>query len=237
MWPWSRKRKPEGEVSEGGSKILRHGGNEFNKPQFGVPDEASVEFAEKREAAYDNLFGKSAHVWHELLPLVPHIDVYRFPPGFKGRDYYTLATSGMSNFRMKLPPGIDIKYARAELIFYCTEPKDDYAELLRRIAHFPHDNNTWLGPGHTMPNGTPPAPVFGSAALDSFMFIPTIVSPDKDLPNKIKLDADPVSFLWVVPITTAECELKLRKGTSAILDLFNRFEHPFVFSGDRRSYV
>ena len=40
-----------------------------------------------------------------------------------------------------------------------------------------------------------------------------------------------------VLITSAECELKLREGTDAILDLFERFQHPFLLNEARRSYV
>lgn len=237
MWPWSRKPKKQEGFTKGGSRIIKHGGSEFDKPQFGVPDKASVDFARQREVVYDTIFGKCAQVWHELPSMIPHVDVYQFDPGNSGREFYTFVTSGMSDQRMMLPNDVGSKAARAELIFYCGKPKRDYNELLRRLAHFPHDNKTWLAAGHTMPNGTPPQLMFGSKVLDTLLFIPTIVGPDKELPDRLRLDGDPVNLLWVVPITTAECELKLNDGIGGLLDLFTKFDHPFVFSGDRRSYA
>jgi hypothetical protein len=237
MWPFSRK-KPGPETTPGGSRIIRYGGQEFDKPQFGVSAENQIEFAQQRAALYEELFGKGGGtVWHEMLPLVPHIDVYTHEPNHGGRDFFTLVTSGMSDFRMSLPAGAGVQYARAELILYTSTPKREYLELLRRLAHFPHDNHTWLGPGHTMPNGQPPELMFGSKVLDALFFIPTIVHPDKEIGKRLRLDGDPVSFLWVVPITSRECDLKLNQGTGALLDLFEREKHPFVFNGDRDGYV
>jgi hypothetical protein len=40
-----------------------------------------------------------------------------------------------------------------------------------------------------------------------------------------------------VPITGAELTLKLEKGTDALLDLFDAHLHPFVFNGERESYI
>jgi len=46
-----------------------------------------------------------------------------------------------------------------------------------------------------------------------------------------------VHFLWVVPLTSPECNLKLEKGVEAILDLFTEKRHPHVFDPARASYV
>ena len=138
---------------------------------------------------------------------------------------------------MTLPPDVSDAPCRVELIFYCSDPKEEYLETIRRLAHFPHDNKTWLGPGHTMPNGNPPAPLWGSAILDSFLFMPTIVKPDGSLPNQLVLGGQPVHFLWVVPLSSPECDLKLKKGFDAILDLFDVHQHPHVFDTGRKSYV
>jgi hypothetical protein len=57
------------------------------------------------------------------------------------------------------------------------------------------------------------------------------------LPEQLILAGDPVDLLWVVPLTSAECNLKLEKGFPAILDLFERRRHPHVYDPDRKSYV
>jgi hypothetical protein len=51
------------------------------------------------------------------------------------------------------------------------------------------------------------------------------------------LDGDPVEFLWPIPITQAELELKLNRGYDALMDRFNEVEHPVVLDPRRTSYV
>jgi hypothetical protein len=60
---------------------------------------------------------------------------------------------------------------------------------------------------------------------------------DKDLRDELILGGEGVEFLWVVPLTSAECRLKLAKGSGAILDLFSKNRHPHVFDPNRASYV
>jgi len=108
---------------------------------------------------------------------------------------------------------------------------------MRWLAHFPHNQKTWIGSGHTIPNGNPPEPMWGSKDLDTILLLETIVQSDAELPRKLDLAGDPVHFLWIVPLTTAECELKLEKGLGAILNLFDKNRHPHVFDPARASYV
>jgi len=193
------------------------------------------EFAVLREKVYQTLFGVPKHVWHEKTPLVPHIDICRYTPGHTGRAFYTLVTSGMSDLVMNVPPEIGYQCGRAELVFYCSEPRTEHAELLRRLAHFPFDNKTWLGPGHTME--TTAVSLLGSKALDYILFLPAAVSPDKSLPKELQIEGVPVNLLWVLPISSAELRLMQTEGLGVLLDLFSRQDHPLVFQPDRGSYV
>lgn len=125
---------------------------------------------------------------------------------------------------------------RVELVFYCSEPRQEYIETLRWLAHFPHDYKTWVGDGHTIPNGNPPEPFWGSEILDSMLLMPPIVNKDRTLPQELTVGGDPVDLLWVVPLSQKECDLKLAKGVNAIYDLFQKNRHPHVFDPDRKSY-
>lgn len=138
---------------------------------------------------------------------------------------------------MKVPAKAKGVPGRVELIFYCSEPKQEYLDTLRGLAHFPHDNKTWIGNGHTMPNGDPPEPFWDSPVLDTFLFMPPIVNRDASLADELSLAGEPVHLLWVVPLTTSECNLKLAKGFDAILDLFEQNQHPHIFDPNRISYV
>lgn len=235
---FSRKKPASKEVgqSSGGSRMIKYDNNDSSKPRIGFLEESTLANTEAREKIYTEMFGESDIVLHELLPLIPHIDVYRFPPN-SDRDFFTYVTGGMSDLAMNSPQKLGKDYSRAELVFYSTENRDEYPELLRWLAHFVHDHNTWLHWGHTMPNGQPPTPLFGTKKLDTLFFMPSILRPDSTLGDKLLIDQQPVHLIWCVPITTAECQLKLDKGSDAIYDLFEANQHPFAFAGDRKSYV
>jgi hypothetical protein len=147
----------------------------------------------------------------------------------------------MSDMRMKLPADApDDMPARTELIFYLPadrEPKDYYIDFLRTTARFPYDYDTWLCSGHTIPNGTPPRPIFPGAAFDTLLLIGTIVSPDNTLSERLVLDGDAVDFLWIIPITAGEREYQRAHGTSALLDVFEELQHPIEFIEKRSTYV
>jgi hypothetical protein len=229
------RNKPE--VSPGGSVIYRYPASEWAETPVGLPDETAAQFAEAREEVYARMFGEARSVLQEKRPLLPSIDVYTFCRRAKdGSDTYSLVTSGMSDLAMRTPAGAGVP-RRVELIFYCKEPKQEYLETLRWLAHFPHDQKAWIGAGHTIPNGDPPAPFWGSSILDTILFMPTVVLRDQKLHEQLILDGDPVDFLWVVPLSKRECKLKLAKGVSAIYELFDRHQHPHVFDPNRPSYV
>ncbi len=223
-------------ISKGGSSLIKYGDGDAPRPEIGFLAESTLANTEDRERVYSELFGESDMVLHELLPLIPHVDVYRFPPHGK-RDFFTFVTGGMSDLPMNAPTELGVDYRRAELVFYSTENRDEYSQLLRRMAHFVHDNNTWLHWGHTMPNGQPPEPLFGTSQLDTLFFMPSIVDPDSRLGDTLQIESEPVHLVWCVPITTAECQLKLDEGMDALYDVFDANNHPFAFSGDRQSYV
>jgi len=236
-WLSGRKRGPRivGE-SKGGSRLLKYGGAEFDSPTAGFVDDSIAIDPEERERIYEEIFGPVDTVTHELVPLVPHVDVYWFAPTER-RPFFTFVTGGMSDLPMHTPSELGPAVRRIELVFYAAEDKTEYVELLRRLAHFAHDCQTWIHFGHTMPNGTPPEPFFGSTHLDNLFFMPSIVSPDSTLGERLAWRHEPVNLVWCVPITTAECNLKLERGSDALYDLFDERQHPFIFSGERASYV
>jgi hypothetical protein len=232
---WFGGKTPE--TSPGGSNIQRYSVKDFMKPRIGFSDEPTEDYTGAREDAYGRLFGESTSVSHEILPQIPHIDVYTYLRRAKdGRDNCVLVTGGMSDAGMRIPRGANVP-RRVELILYCTEPKPEYILTMRWLAHFPHNQKTWVGTGHTIPNGNPPEPFWGSNVLDTILLLPTIVQADAALPEQLKVAGEPVHFLWVVPLTTPECNLKLEKGLGAILDLFDKHRHSHVFTPDRASYV
>ena len=203
--------------------------------QSGDPDETAVRSAEARNNAYEKFFGPVERVFEEKSGRIPRTEVRAYRRrGPDGVRTYTLVTSGMSDLEMRVPARVRAP-RRVELIFYCSDAEPEYVETIRWLAHFPHAQKTWIGTGHTIPNGNPPAPFWGSSILDTMLLMPTIVQKDGTLPKELVLVGNGVEFLWVVPLTSAECQLKLAKGLDAILDLFQQNRHPFVFDPSRKS--
>jgi hypothetical protein len=230
----------EPEITPGGSGIIRHGMP--LRLRYEISDKSTLENIRLREQAYADLFGPDGVVYDDAMPgLIPHIDVYVYRPGFGRRDFYTVVTGGMSDLRMKLPEDAPADMpARVEMVFYLPgdrEPKEEYIAFMHKMGRFCFDYNTWLGWGHTIPNGNPPQPIFVGTKFDSLLVIGPPMSPDNELGKGLFLEGDAVHLLWVVPVTTAEREFKLEHGTQALLEIFDKVQHPFVFDETRASYV
>ena len=237
LFNWFSKGKSKPEVSPGGSVIHRYSNETWSPAQTGSTDASVASQADARHAAYAKIFGEVLQVWADEESRRPRIDVREYKRrAADGSGVYSLVTSGMSDLPMNVPNQLKAP-RRVELVLYCAEPQPQYVETLRWIAHFPHDQKTWVGSAHTIPNGDPPAPFWGSAILNTILLMPTIVQRDQKLKDELMIAGEGVDLLWVVPLTQAECELKLAKGLDAILDLFGRNRHPHVFDPNRRSYV
>src|SRR5438128_2445833 len=113
-------KKPPHKKSPGGSTIHRYSGDESAGPRIGFTGESTAGFSEAREKIYNEFFGEALNVSHEVIPLIPHIDVYTYQPGHNDRDFFTLVTGGMSDLEMTLPAGAAGAPRRVEFIFYCS---------------------------------------------------------------------------------------------------------------------
>jgi hypothetical protein len=231
--------------SEGGSIILEYNPAK-GKPQPGLSN-APEEWQELRVKHYKKWLGDSGNifVWHEVLPIIPHIDIHVFPPSLElKRNYFTLITSGMSDEKMTLPKSIDRQYARAELIFYLCEAettpyqteKPWYISAMQFFAHFPFDFKTWLAISHTIPNGNPPAAVVDGSLLTTALFLPATFEP-REFVEDFKLGDDKVNFLWLTFLSNEETEYKLEYGYNKLVDKLNSDNMPQVFNPFRQSII
>jgi hypothetical protein len=196
-------------------------------------------FAQEREKAYPAFFGKKWSVRRDAPRAAPPIDVYVFEPGEDDfgnkRDFYTLATSGMSDAAMPVPDGLP---RRAELLLYVQKPADEHVEVLQWLARLPHaQQGTWFGGGTTMTNGQPPQPIFEGGEANCYLFLFPVVGKDSELHSRLVLDGDPTVALWVVPITHPECQFILDNSLKDFLNVLDKKKHPFLLNEKRRSYV
>ncbi len=150
------------DVSPGGSPILVHSREKDFTPAQG---ESHIEAI---SAHIERHLGPISGVFHEIISDLVHIDVHVVPAS-EPFPYLRLVTSGMSDLPMTLPGGAP---GSAYMELMVTLPADwpisadafederNYwpVRLLKTLARLPHEYDTWLGFGHTIPNGHPAEP-------------------------------------------------------------------------------
>ena len=180
----------------------------------------------KIEKHIADTFGKAPDVFHEIVSDDLHIDVYVVAPT-KERNFYTLITCGMAEFPMNVPDGAE-EYKHAELALslpaswpleepYIQDERNYWPiRLLKVLARFPKDHNTWLGWGHTVPNGNPPEPYAEGIGLCGAIVLGLNTAPESFA--KLEADKKTVYIYGVVPLHKDEMDYKVAKGVDPLLN-------------------
>jgi Suppressor of fused protein (SUFU) len=195
----------------------------------------------------ERYIGKIYKVFHESISDTVHIDVHWVKPT-KKRPYHTLVTSGMSDLPMSVPDDDDDDNLSRYMELMMTLP--EFWELggesiydekwywpireIKFLARFPHKCDTWLGWGHTMPNGNPVEPFADNTALNGVILLPPLNAPEEFFNLAISEDKV-IEFYSVVPLYEEEMDLKLRKGSDELLDRFDKYGINDIISIDRRN--
>lgn len=209
------------ERSPGGSDILRH--------QATAGDGQVADADDARLVAHlARTIGAPVTVWHELVSDRVHVDVHVVPPSAE-RPWLTLVTSGMSARPMTLPadmPDADTwRHAELCLLLPPDWPLERPAlddernywpiRLLKTLARLPHEYRTWLGWGHSIPNGNPARTYAPDTQLSGALIIP----PNGEREDFFVVDGAPVLHIFqVLPVTAAEMAYKLEHGLDPLLD-------------------
>ena len=183
-------------------------------------------------------------VLHEIVSDLVHLDVHVVPP-YGERRCFTLVTSGMSDRPMSLPEEADSSpYAELMISLPADWPLNQEAfqdesnywpvRWLKMMARLPHEYDTWLGVGHTVPNGNPAEP-FAPNTNQCCMLVLPPVGLKAEAWSTTASDGRQISFFALCPIYEEEMELKLRKGTDALLARFERVGVDIVVDPRRRN--
>lgn len=93
--------------------------------------------------------------------------------------------------------------------------------MLKEVGRFVHEYRTWVGPGHTIAlGGEDHDPLTPGSLLTSVLLLQPVFEADSF--DELRVDGTRCRFLWVCPITEAEGQLTLEKGTSAPYDLMDQ---------------
>lgn len=174
--------------------------------------------------------GPVEQVFHEIVSPTVHVDIHWVAPS-AARPWHILVTSGMSERPMNAPEAMS-EFLYSELMVslpaswpISAEAFEDEANYwpirwLKILARFPHEYETWLSFGHTMPNGNPPEPFAPSTDLCGMMLVPPAQAPEL---FELKMDDGRTIHFWsLLPLYREEMDLKLEKGADALLDLFDQ---------------
>jgi hypothetical protein len=206
------------------------------QPRYRYKAPAPFEFAvgssetiEAVEAHITRHVGPVESVFHEIVSDKVHLDVHFVKAG-DGRPCHVLVTSGMSDRPMTLPEGVDAP-EYAELLI-CLPPdwklsQEDFGDeanywpvrWLKTLARLPHDYRTWLGAGHTVPNGDPPEPFADNTDLCGMLVLPPVRFGD-DFPV-LEAGGKRIGFYALIPLYADEMAFKLEHGTGDLLDRFD----------------
>jgi hypothetical protein len=231
------------ERSPSGSPILRH--ERADQPFTPSRQASNTEEIERRVA---ELVGPTDTVFHEVVSDLIHLDVHVARPS-PSREWWTLFTVGMSALPMTVPDDYpELRFAELAMklphwwkvdALGVTPPPADLEEWywpirgLKSLARLPHDYGTWLGFGHTVPNGDPAEPLAERTDLCAWLILPLL-----GMSNELRLSDGTVLNLYAVhAIHRDELELKLTEGIDALLDRFDAANVSEVLDPSRQSAV
>ena len=181
------------------------------------------------EKHIEHYYGNFEFVFHEKVSPDIHVDICLIPPS-EECNWYTLVTMGMGAHLMNVPNQLkEEQLERAELVICLPEYwkldkehlKDEKwywpIRLLKELARFPGENNTWLGWGHTVSYDGPLS--YTTELCASILINPpcgNVGGNTCTLP-----DGEEVNFYQVIPLYRDELEYKLKNGTQKLLDKMN----------------
>jgi Suppressor of fused protein (SUFU). len=229
------------EHSQGGQPIYRH----QREKEFQAPDNSNV-FMDEIIAHFEKHIGTVSTAYHEIISDLVHIDIHMIEPS-KDRDFYTFFTTGMSDKEMNVPEGAE-DYKLGELMI-CL-PKDwklseqDFKDernywpfrWLKILARLPHEYDTWLGFGHTIPNGDPARPFADNTKLSCLMLsYPLLVDNLKEFYRLELADGRAINFYSVLPLYREEMDFKLKHSAEDLLDKFDEHGVNELLETDRKN--
>ena len=228
------------EVTEGGSVVYRHT-SRARSPEVVEGDSANLE---RISSHIEQHLGEIDMVFHEILSDMVHVDVHWIKPTDE-MPFHTLVTTGMSDLPMSTPPGAEA-FAHAELMVRLPpewpiseeafKDENNYWPIrwLKQLARFPHEYQTWLFMGHTIPHGDPPEPFADNTNFCCWMLYPPIMVDEEFTTLEID-DEKTIFFFAIYPLYLQEMNLKLKKGAEALEGGFSKHQVTEVIDVERKN--
>jgi hypothetical protein len=169
-----------------------------------------------------------------------HVDLHLVLPT-KQRPAITVVTSGMSERPM---PGN--LYGELMLMLPPTWPTEGEAfeaeegywpfRLLKQLARLPHEYQTRLWLGDTVPNGDPPEPYARNTKLSGALIAPMVMA-EHEGAESLEYGGHEINLLAVWPLHADEMRVKLDQGLDRLLELLDEASIIELVDPDRPSVV
>ena len=234
------RSQDEAEFSPGGSQLFRH-------KERTVPFELAHGDSDSIEAISHHIeehIGPVESVFHEIISDLVHIDIHMVAPT-RQQPFYSLVTSGMSEAPMTVPDGLE-EFRFAELMIRLPADwpmtQDDFHDenhywpirLLKTLARLPHEYDTWLGFGHTVPHGDPAEPYASHTKFSCGLVLPMLNVPEGF--HELEISEDKViHFYGVYPLYAEETQFKLNQGADELVKRFEKYEISEVVQTRRKN--
>jgi tetratricopeptide (TPR) repeat protein len=186
----------------------------------------SVEDLNILTAHIETYFGSYQNVYHEIESPDIHVDIAVVEPTPR-RNYYTLVTMGMGARKMITPPDLS-DMDRAEVMI-CLPPDWNLDNLederwywpirwLKILARLPINDTTWLGWGHTIPNGEPFA---DNTKLCTMLLLNPGAFGEKSGWCRLS-NGEQVHFYQMIPLYDEETQFKLKNNVQILLNFLDQ---------------
>jgi hypothetical protein len=221
----------EQELSPSGDRVIRY---DERVPKEFTPVGGNTESIEHVSDHLEKQVGKIEMVFHEIISDLIHIDVHWVKPSEKF-PFHVLVTSGMSDLPMNAPEGAeDEKFVELCILLpphwpMGNEQEEEFKEeknywpvrWLKMIARFPHQYETWVGNGHSIPNGQAAEPFAENTKLGCIMLMPSVSLPKEFFELRVHAEKT-IRFYCLYPLYKEEMDYKLNKGLDALLDKMDK---------------
>lgn len=166
-------------------------------------------------------------------------------PASEKRRFHFVWTRGMSAAPMNAP---DPQWRHAELCMLLPPewPLGETTEqneasfwpirLLGQLAALPFERDTWLGMGHTVPNGEPPQPYTNDFAMCAALLLPPLEL-ERSFARVRLSDGEILNFWNVVPLHADELRFKIGNGLTPLLQAFEKRGVSDILNPTRQSVL
>ncbi|MGI9380299.1 MAG: suppressor of fused domain protein [Methyloligellaceae bacterium] len=215
--------------------------------------DSSFEFTEDCEEIQGHVerhIGPVEMLCYEQDPDTVRVDIL-IVPATSDRNFHYLVTSGMSSLPMLADPqNTEVEcWHFSELVmalpgdwplFDAKKMQNDRWNFpirhLNFLSRMPHKYDTWLSVGHSIPNFESKKRITSDCEVDGFIIDHPVLG-GENFRNYVTREGKNIHFCGLYPVYSNEMQYKLRKGFSALSEIFRKNNLTEIFYPERPCFV